>query len=118
MTRRWLPAALAAIALAGAAASDAAAERDACARGTKWRGHRIDLDLKDASLPDVFRFLADVGRVNVVVADDVTGRVTLRLERVPWDQVLCTIAATKQLDVTVDGGVLLVMRRRAQSSRQ
>ena len=95
----------------GTALGDPPGARDACARGTRWRGHRIDLDLKDASLPDVFRFLADVGRVNIVVSEDVAGKVTMRLRRVPWDQVLCTVAATKQLDVSLDGNVYLVMPR-------
>ena len=92
-----------------AAPAPAAAEpRDACARGTRWRGHAIDLDLKGASLHDVFRLLSDVGRINVVVGDDVKGAVTLRLKRVPWDQALCTIARTRQLRVTADGNVYLV----------
>ncbi|MBZ0232565.1 MAG: hypothetical protein K8M05_09575 [Deltaproteobacteria bacterium] len=68
----------------------------------------IDLDLKGASLHDVFRLLSDVGRINVVVGDDVKGAVTLRLKRVPWDQALCTIARTRQLRVTADGNVYLV----------
>jgi len=83
-------------------------ERDACARGTRWRGHTVDLDLKGASLHDVFRLLSDVGRINVVVGDDVKGAVTLRLKKVPWDQALCTVARTKQLRVVADGNVYLV----------
>jgi type IV pilus assembly protein PilQ len=85
-----------------------AEERDACVRGTRWRGHTIDLDLKAVPLHDVFRLLSDVGRINVVVGDDVKGAVTLRLKKVPWDQALCTIARTKQLRVTADGNVYLI----------
>lgn len=86
--------------------------RDACARGTRWRGHTVDLDLKDASLHDVFRLLSDVGRINVVVGDEVKGAVTLRLKKVPWDQALCTVARTKQLRVMADGNVYLVTAAR------
>jgi type IV pilus assembly protein PilQ len=82
--------------------------RDVCARGTRWRGHTIDLDVKGASLHDVFRLLSDVGRINVVVADDVKGALTLRLKKVPWDQALCTVARTRQLRVMADGNVYLV----------
>lgn len=85
-----------------------AEERDACARGTRWRGPTIDLDLKGAAIHDVFRMLSDVGRVNVVIADDVKGAVTLRLKKVPWDQALCTVARSKQLRVMADGNVYLV----------
>jgi type IV pilus assembly protein PilQ len=85
-------------------------ERDACVRGTRWRGHTIDLDLKGVPLHDVFRLLSDVGRINVVVGDDVKGAVTLRLKKVPWDQAMCTIARTKQLRVIADGNVYLITK--------
>jgi hypothetical protein len=115
---RIAPIAVAA-ALCGAGVAAADHEQlgiDACARGTKWRGHRIDFDVKDASLPDVFRFLSDVGKVNVVVADDVIGKVTMRLRKVPWDQVLCTVAATRQLQVDRDGSVYLIRKRASTRS--
>lgn len=87
-----------------------AEERDACVRGTRWRGRTIDVDVKNASLHDVFRMLSDVGAINVVVGDDVRGEVTLRLKKVPWDQALCTVARTKQLRVMADGNVYLVTK--------
>ena len=37
----------------------------------RYAGRRIDLDLKDADVHDVFRTLAKVGRVNIVAADNV-----------------------------------------------
>jgi type IV pilus assembly protein PilQ len=99
---------LAAAALVLAAATAPAFADDACVPGTRWRGHPVDFDVKDADLHDVFRMLSDVGRVNVVVADEVRGSVTLRLKKVPWDQVLCTVAATKRLRVTADRNVYLI----------
>jgi len=65
---------LTALGLAALAPEPAGAEpRDACARGTRFRGKKIDIDLKDADLHDAFRLLADVGRANLVVPDDVRG---------------------------------------------
>jgi type II secretory pathway component HofQ len=95
-------------AVLGAAPATAAAGRDACPADARYRGTAIDLDVRGADLHDVFRLIANVGRVNVVLADDVRGAVTLQLRRVPWDQVLCTVAAAKGLRVTVDGSVYLV----------
>jgi type IV pilus assembly protein PilQ len=92
-----------------AAPAAAHAERDLCGRNAVYRGSTIDLDVKNADIHDVFRLLSDVGRVNVVVPDDVSGKVTLRLKRVPWDQVACTVAAVHQLTITIDGNVLLVL---------
>ena len=94
------------------AVAPAAASREMCARGAKYRGASMDLDVKGGDLKDVLRLLADVGKVNLVVPDDVSGRVTLRLKRVPWDQVLCTVAAAHKLTITVHDGILMVARRR------
>ena len=96
---------------AGVAASPARAERELCGRGAVYRGALIDLDVTRADIHEVFRLLADVGKVNIVVPDDVKAKVTLKLRRVPWDQVACTVAAVHRLSITVDGNVLLVMPR-------
>lgn len=77
----------------------------------RYRGKPIDLDLKDADLHNVFRLLADVGGVNIAVADDVKGSVTLRLRQVPWDQVLATVVALKKLRLQRDGDLYLVTVR-------
>jgi type IV pilus assembly protein PilQ len=92
------------------AVSPAFAERPLCGPGAKYHGATIDLDVKDADVHDVMRLLADVGRVNIVVADTVKAKVTLRLKRVPWDQVACTIAAVHKLTISVDGNVVLVTK--------
>jgi type II secretory pathway component HofQ len=93
--------------------SVARAERDLCAPNTRFRGAVLDLDAKNADIHDVYRLLSDVGRVNIVVPDDVKGKVTLRLKRVPWDQIACTVAAVHRLDLSVNGNVVLVMPRPA-----
>ena len=79
-------------------------------RSPRYRGRPIDLDFKDVELADVFRLLADVGDVNIVVADDVKGKVTLRLRRVPWDQALVTVVRVKRLALERDGRVYLITR--------
>jgi type IV pilus assembly protein PilQ len=63
----------------------------------RYAGRRIDLDLKDADIHNVLRLLAEVGRVNVVTADNVQGNVTIRMRNVPWDQALDVILQAKGL---------------------
>ena len=94
--------------------SVAHAERDMCRRGAKYHGAPIDLDVKDADIHDVMRLLADVGNTNIVISDEVQGKVTLRLKRVAWDLVACTIAQTQKLYVTVEDNVILVRKRDAR----
>ncbi|MDX2092602.1 MAG: hypothetical protein SFX73_32355 [Kofleriaceae bacterium] len=93
-------------------ATAAAEERNACPRGARFRGVAIDLDVKGADIHDVFRVLAQVGKINIVVPDDVKANVTLTVKKVPWDQVACTIVAMHKLRLEIDGNVMLVMPSR------
>ena len=80
----------------------------------RHHGAPVDLDLKSADLANVFRLLADVGHVNIVVAGDVTGTITLRLKHVPWDQALELVARTRDLVLEQDGNVIVVRTARRQ----
>ena len=100
-----------AIACVLVATTAAAEERELCTKNARYRGPSIDLDVKSADIHDVYRMLSDVGRVNIVIPDDVKAKVTLRLKRVPWQQVACTVAAVHRLEILVDGNVLLVRKR-------
>ena len=92
-------------------AGTAVADRELCASGAKFRGAALDLDVKNADIKDVYRLLADVGKVNLVMADTVNGKVTLRLKRVPWDQIACSIAALNKLRIVVQDSILMIDRR-------
>jgi type IV pilus assembly protein PilQ len=60
----------------------------------------------------VCRLLSDVGRVNIVVAGEVTGTVTLRLRRVPWDQALDVVMQARGLVAEREGNVIVVRATR------
>ena len=96
--------------LVGVAHADDEIGQELCTK-KNYRGPAIDLDVKDADVHDVYRLLADVGHVNIVIPDDVKAKVTLHLKRVAWQQVACTIAAVHKLKILVDGNVLMVSRR-------
>lgn len=78
------------------------------AAGRGFTGRRIDLDLKDADIHNVLRLLADVGRVNIVTADEVTGSVTIRMRNVPWDQALDVVLQAKGLGQVRSGNMIRV----------
>jgi hypothetical protein len=75
---------------------------------SRFHGAPVDIDLKAADVANVFRLLADVGHVNIVVAGEVTGTVTLKLTHIPWDQALDIVARLRGLDVEQDGNVIVV----------
>ncbi len=74
----------------------------------RYNGRRIDLDLKDADIHNILRLLADVGRVNVVTADDVSGTITIRMRNVPWDQALDVVLQAKGLGMVRSGNLIRV----------
>ena len=79
------------------------------ARGERrYSGRRIDLDFKDADIHNILRLLAEVGGVNVVTADDVSGTVTIRMRNVPWDQALDVILQAKGLGLVRQGNLIRV----------
>ena len=77
-------------------------------RNRGYGGRRIDLDLKDADVHNVLRLLADVGRVNIVTADNVSGSVTIRMRNVPWDRALDVVLQAKSLGMVQEGNVIRV----------
>ncbi|WP_245678415.1 type IV pilus secretin PilQ [Chondromyces crocatus] len=74
----------------------------------RFTGRRIDLDLKDADIHNVLRLISDVGRVNIVTADNVSGAVTIRMRNVPWDQALETVLQAKGLGMVRQGNMIRV----------
>jgi type IV pilus assembly protein PilQ len=83
-------------------------QQRANAAAQRYTGRRIDLDLKDADVHNVLRLLADVGRVNIVTADNVSGAVTIRMRNVPWDQALDVILQSKNLGMVRQGNMIRV----------
>ncbi len=79
------------------------------ARGRRaYRGRRIDLDFNNADIHNILRLLAEVGGVNIVTSDDVTGNVTIRMRNVPWDQALEVILQAKGLGMVRRGNLIRV----------
>jgi len=68
----------------------------------------ISIDVKDADVHNVLRLLADVGQINLVVSDSVSGRVTLKLKNVPWHQALDVVLKARGLGQERNGNVIQV----------
>ena len=79
-------------------------------RAPRFRGAPIDIDVVDADLHNVFRLIAEAGRVSIAVADDVKGTITLRLRQVPWDQALDTVVRLEKLQLERQGDLYLITR--------
>lgn len=73
--------------------------------GKVYAGRLVNLDFQDIQVHNVFRLLADISNLNIVVDDKVKGKITMRLHDVPWDQALDLILTTKDLGMIVDGNI-------------
>ncbi len=71
-------------------------------------GDRISLNFQDIEVRAVLQLIADFTEMNLVASDSVRGRITLRLQNVPWDQALELVLKTKGLDKRQVGNVLMV----------
>ncbi|MFU8763068.1 MAG: type IV pilus secretin PilQ [Haliea sp.] len=71
-------------------------------------GERISLNFQDIEVRAVLQLIADFTELNLVASDTVSGRITLRLQNVPWDQALELVLRTKGLDKRQVGNVLMV----------
>ena len=74
----------------------------------QFTGHPISLDFKDGDLQDIFRLFADISGLNIVVNPGVTGKVTLKLNEVPWDQALDLILKANNLGYTLENNVIRI----------
>ena len=59
--------------------------------------HLISVDFQDADIVNVIRILAAESGRNVVIGDDVKGKMSLKLHNVPWEHALQTVLEAKGL---------------------
>lgn len=74
----------------------------------KYSGKRVSLDFQDADIINVLRLLAEVSKLNMVIGDNVKGKITIKMLDVPWDQALDVILKMKGLGKVYEDNVLRV----------
>lgn len=80
------------------------------ARETKrFVGSPISLNMKDAELADIFRLIGETSGFNIVLSPRVTGKMTLSLTDVPWDQSLEIVLQMMRLGAERNGNVLRIL---------
>ncbi len=77
-------------------------------QGHGYNGEKLSLNFQNIEIRSLLQVIADFTNFNVVLADTVTGNVTLRLKDVPWDQALDIILLSKGLGMRKVGNVLLI----------
>lgn len=75
-----------------------------------YRGEKISVAFRDADLREVMFFFADVMKMNVVLDPDVSGKVDIRLNQVPWDQGFQVILKNQGLDAIEEDNVVRIAK--------
>ncbi len=78
------------------------------AENDAFTGEKLSLNFQSIDVRQVLQVIADFTNFNVVASDAVTGTLTLRVQNVPWDQVLDIIMRSKGLAMRKNGNVLWV----------
>lgn len=73
-----------------------------------YSGQKLSLNFQDIDVRSVLQLIADFTNLNLVASDSVNGKITIRLQNVPWDQALDIILKTKGLDKRRTGNVIMV----------
>lgn len=81
-------------------------------------GEKLSLNFQDIEVRAVLQLIADFTDLNLVASDTVSGRITLRLENVPWDQALDIVLKAKGLDKRQIGNVLMVAPAQEIANRE
>ena len=69
---------------------------------------KVTFEFVNADVVSVLRALAEVGKFNLVTADGVQGKVTMRLKNVSWDEALKAVLAAKSLGAEDLGSIVRV----------
>ena len=78
------------------------------AAGTQQRPRLISLDFKDADINNILRILAEFSGLNIVTSDDVKGKVTVKLQNVPWQQALDSVVRASKMAYVQEGNIIRV----------
>ena len=92
----------------GAFSSEPASYTSVASTRRRYTGRRVSFEFKEIDIHNLLRIIAEVSKRNVIVADDVRGRITIKLRNVPWDQALDLILKSKGLDKEEMGNIIRV----------
>ena len=71
-------------------------------------GQKVTFDFKDIEVQNALKLIGEVSKLNIIMSDEVTGNLTMRLVDVPWDQALDLILLSQGLDKQTVGNVVRV----------
>ncbi len=71
----------------------------------------LDLDEQKVPVREILERFARISKLNFIIADEVGGQVTTRMERVRWTRALQAVLEAKDLVAVREGNVVRILRR-------
>ena len=81
--------------------------RPSVIKPVEYSGQKLSLNFQDIEVRSVLQLIADFTGLNLVASDSVSGKITIRLQNVPWDQALDIVLKSKGLDKRKNGNVIM-----------
>ncbi len=78
---------------------------------SRFSGQPLTLDLVDIPLVDFFRLMAEEGGINIVMDPEIKGRISIKVVKLPWDQIFDAALINNSLDKQVDGSLVRIARK-------
>jgi len=85
-------------------------------RTGEYSGEPLTLDLVDISLVDFFRLMAEEGGINIVLDPDIKGTTSIKVEKLPWDQIFEAVVSNNGLDKKVDGNLVRIVTKKTMQA--
>lgn len=74
----------------------------------KFYGQPVSIEMDNIDVKEALRFIASESGLNMIISEDVAGKVSLKLQNVPWDQALVVLLRAKKLGYSRQGSVIRV----------
>ncbi len=83
-----------------------------------YQGQPVSFNFQTVEVRTLLQLLAHFSGFNIIVSDGVTGTTSLRVQDLPWDQVLDILVQSRGLTQRQEGSVIWVGTRAEQAARQ
>jgi type IV pilus assembly protein PilQ len=70
---------------------------------------KVSFDFMDADIRNVLRVLTDISGKNIVISDDVKGKITIKLENVTWDEAMDIVIKNNDLAKVEEENIIRVV---------
>jgi len=79
------------------------------AASKQYAGQRMSFDFVDTDIRNILQLISEVAKINIVWGSDVAGKISMKLDNIPWDQALEMVLRPNGLTYQIEDDVLWVV---------